>query len=255
MAFTPISMAPSTTSNSECSPCSWPAVRGSPRLLGPAAVAVHDHRDVPGHLVERDRRAAVAPEGCGVGRRTGCRPLAGPAHRSPLADVGQRAQTALQVPGDERRHQPARLATVALLGGVDDRPVAGEQGAEQQQRLGRRARRPRHPAGRAQRPAGGRAERAVRPLEPAVGAGGERRARSRPPTASAAGTSRARRRSGAPPRSSRAARRRAGGTAAPTAAAPRRPAARRSRASRSPRCSGRSRRRWCCRRARGSRPG
>ena len=33
IAWTPTSMAPSTTSNSEGSPASWPAVRGSPRCL------------------------------------------------------------------------------------------------------------------------------------------------------------------------------------------------------------------------------
>ncbi len=38
-AFTPISMAPSTTSKSECSPRSWPAVRGRPRSFA--------HRPLP----------------------------------------------------------------------------------------------------------------------------------------------------------------------------------------------------------------
>ena len=71
MAFTPISMAPSTTSNSECSPCSWPAVRGSPRSSA--------QRPLPSMMIAtcRGTRSAgtsggVAPEGCGSGRRT-CR--------------------------------------------------------------------------------------------------------------------------------------------------------------------------------------
>src|SRR3954471_20304967 len=60
----PSSMAPSTQSNSEDSPPPWPPLPGrrgalarrpwQAALLGPAAVAVHDDRDVPGHLVRRD---------------------------------------------------------------------------------------------------------------------------------------------------------------------------------------------------------
>ena len=55
-------MAPSTTSKSECSPCSWPGRARQPALLGPAAVAVHDDRDVRGTRSAGTRAA---------GRRTG----------------------------------------------------------------------------------------------------------------------------------------------------------------------------------------
>ena len=71
-AFTPISMAPSTTSNSECSPCSWPAVRGSPRSFA--------HRPLPSITTatwcgtsSEGIAGGVAPEGCGTGARTGGR--------------------------------------------------------------------------------------------------------------------------------------------------------------------------------------
>src|SRR5690349_9387187 len=68
-AFTPISMAPSTTSNSECSPRSGPAVRGRPRCLA--------HRPLPSITIATcpgtsslGRTGGRAPDGCGSGRRT-----------------------------------------------------------------------------------------------------------------------------------------------------------------------------------------
>ena len=69
IAFTPISIAPSTTSNSECSPCSCPAVRGSPRSLA--------QRPLPSITIatcrgtrSRGTAGGRAPDGCGVGGRT-----------------------------------------------------------------------------------------------------------------------------------------------------------------------------------------
>ena len=69
IAFTPISIAPSTTSNSECSPCSWPTVRGSPRCLA--------HRPLPSITIatwrgtsSRGTAGGRAPDGWGVGGRT-----------------------------------------------------------------------------------------------------------------------------------------------------------------------------------------
>ena len=82
-----------------------------PALLGPATVAVHDDRDVarapgrPARPEEWPRRGA-GRVGAHLAR------LAGPAHRSALADVGQGSQAALEVPGDVRRDQAARLAPV-----------------------------------------------------------------------------------------------------------------------------------------------
>src|SRR5690554_5149803 len=71
MALTPISMAPSTTSKRELSPCSCPRVRGRPRSFA--------QRPLPSITIAtcRGTRAAGtaggnAPEGWGVGRRT-CR--------------------------------------------------------------------------------------------------------------------------------------------------------------------------------------
>ena len=71
MAFTPISIAPSTTSKSVCSPCSCPFVRGSPRSFA--------HRPLPSMMIatcsgtrSRGTGGGVAPLGCGVGGFT-CR--------------------------------------------------------------------------------------------------------------------------------------------------------------------------------------
>src|SRR4051794_33076426 len=109
-------MAPSTTSKSELSPASWPLVRGSPCSLA--------HRPLPSMTIATcrgtragGRSGARAPEGCGVGGR-GVRFMIG---QSPL-DVGQRAQPALEVPGEERRHQTAGLTKVTRLGDLDGGP-------------------------------------------------------------------------------------------------------------------------------------
>src|SRR3954453_4409839 len=74
MALTPISMAPSTTSNSACSPRSWPAVRGSPRCLA--------QRPLPSITIATWRGTSSggscggrAPDGGGVGGRTSRRVL------------------------------------------------------------------------------------------------------------------------------------------------------------------------------------
>ena len=122
---------------------------GQAALGGPAAVAVHDDRDVP-----RDEVGRHVGWG-GAGRvRVGCAHrcpdglLAGPAHPSPFADVRQGSQAALEVPGDVRRDETARLPAVPLLRGIDHRPVTGQQGAEQCQGLHRGTRGPGHPAGR-----------------------------------------------------------------------------------------------------------
>ena len=52
-------------------------------------------------------------------------------------DVLQRAQAALEVPLEVRRHQAGGLAQVPRLGGVHDRPVAGQQRAEEYDGLAR----------------------------------------------------------------------------------------------------------------------
>ena len=97
-------------------PASWPLVRGQPALLGPAAVAVHDDRDVPRHQVLRAASGGRAPDGCGSVRRTATRAPA--ARHDHALDVGQRAQPALEVPGEERRDQAAGLPA----GGAGRRP-------------------------------------------------------------------------------------------------------------------------------------
>src|SRR4051794_5138113 len=122
-ALTPISMAPSTTSNSELSPCSWPLVRGRPRCLA--------HRPLPSMTTATCRGTSaagtgggVAPDGCGLGRRAarftrrayGC---ADRAVRLPL-DVRHRAQRPLEMPGEVGRDQRAGLLEVTRLGGLDD---------------------------------------------------------------------------------------------------------------------------------------
>src|SRR5690606_35999754 len=63
-------MAPSTTSKRELSPCSWPLVRGRPRSLA--------QRPLPSITIATCRGTSsggigggVAPDGCGVGLRTG----------------------------------------------------------------------------------------------------------------------------------------------------------------------------------------
>src|SRR5919107_5072842 len=104
-ARTPISMAPSTTSNRLCSPCSWPAVRGSPRWLA--------HRPLPSMTIATCRGTSArgtaggrAPEGCGVGATGGL-----------ALDMAEGAQPALEVPGQVRRDERARLPQVTLVGG------------------------------------------------------------------------------------------------------------------------------------------
>ncbi len=69
MAFTPISIAPSTTSKRVLSPSSWPLVRGSPRCLA--------HRPLPSMTIatcsgtrSRGTGGGLAPLGCGFGGLT-----------------------------------------------------------------------------------------------------------------------------------------------------------------------------------------
>ena len=126
IAFTPISIAPSTTSNSELSPCSCPLVRASPRSLA--------QRPLPSITIATCSgtrcfgiAGGVAPDGCGVVPRV----------REPLSslDVLHRPQLPLEVPGEERRDEAAGLAEVAGVGGGERRPVTGQQGAEHLDRL------------------------------------------------------------------------------------------------------------------------
>src|ERR687889_2848005 len=78
-----------------------------------------------------------APEGCGVGCLAGGR--TGDLGRADLGlrrdlplslDMAERAQTALEMPGEVRRNQRARLSQVPLLGGRHDVPVPGEERGE-----------------------------------------------------------------------------------------------------------------------------
>ena len=120
---TPISMAPSTTSNRAASPRLCPSVRGSPRCLRPAAVAVHHQCDVPGDGAGGSA-GGRAPLGCGVGRRgtrgpsmagralPGRSTIARPDRPAPV-DHRQRPQPALQVPLQQRGDQPGGLPAAA----------------------------------------------------------------------------------------------------------------------------------------------
>ena len=166
-------MAPSTTSNSAASPRLWPSVRGRPRALRPASVAVHHQRDVPRHRAGRDA-GGRAPLGCGVGGRTAtCRlglirsPAAGrrsparpavvaarrvrgasisvpgrsPDRRRPTAPTGRPAATsAVRVPGataaaPRPTRTPPAGARVRRVGGL---PVAAGQRRHQRDRGRRR---------------------------------------------------------------------------------------------------------------------
>ena len=66
MACTPSSMAPSTQSNSEASPASWPAVRGSPRCLAQRPLPSMTIATCPGTL-PAGICGGRTPEGCGFG--------------------------------------------------------------------------------------------------------------------------------------------------------------------------------------------
>src|SRR3954470_10756314 len=124
----PSSIAPSTQSNSEDSPASCPAVRGSPRCFA--------QRPLPSITIATCFGTLSAgicggrtPDGCGFGcltsRLTGapvrsrgtlrCSP-----ERPPSCPVDQRqgAQAALQVPLQHGRHQPAALPAVDALTGL-----------------------------------------------------------------------------------------------------------------------------------------
>src|SRR5690242_7347108 len=137
-----MSMAPATTSSREASPASWPLVRGSPRALA--------HRPLPSMTIATclgSRAGAmaggVAPDGCGNGLAyMGLRSVGiGFASGSGSFDETQRAQTSLDVPLEEGRHEPVALAAVSLVARVRDLPVAREQGREQLEGLrGRGAR-------------------------------------------------------------------------------------------------------------------
>src|SRR3712207_3649585 len=126
MARTPSSMAPSTQSNSEDSPASWPAVRGRPRSLA--------HRPLPSMTIAtcRGTRSAgigggVAPDGWGLGAFT-CRGaptsrLTQQARLPPRRDVGavderQGPQAALEVPLQQGRDQAAALPALGVLAGL-----------------------------------------------------------------------------------------------------------------------------------------
>ena len=77
---TPSSMAPSTTSNSELSPSSWPAVRGSPRSCAQRPLPSMTIGDVPRDEVGRQGRRSRAGRvrrrraDLGAGRRGGAAP-------------------------------------------------------------------------------------------------------------------------------------------------------------------------------------
>ena len=152
---TPSSMAPSTTSNSAGSPASWPAVRGRPRCVGPAAVAVHDDGHVPRHelagVAGRPRPGRVrrrrSAGGCGARPGAACQSAASrtpvPLHVAPRA-----RRDADRAPGATAgTRRPAPLASRRRRGSLASAvvPVPAEQGAEQQQGL--RVPGPRTPAG------------------------------------------------------------------------------------------------------------
>ena len=285
IAFTPISIAPSTTSKSAASPLSWPLVRGRPRALAqrplPSMViatcrgtSVGRDRGRPGAGRVRVRRAYGALHaGC---RRVSTRghDLAGsvvrsldlpeptlPARPSRTAARDQRSTYSR----DRRPRSRCQCRNAATrpdasrrwrgVGGGDRRPVAGQQRAHHLERAGRRRGRAGDPAVRAQRATGGGREPPVRPGVAAARAVVERRrVAGHRERAEQVGVEHLGRRAVAR-RSSPAGRRRAAGTAAPTAASPRPPAGRRSRASRCRRCSGRSRHRGGPGRRRSCRPG
>src|SRR6478735_11367270 len=132
-------MAPATTSSSEASPASCPFVRGSPRALA--------HRPLPSMTIATcfGRRSAaiegaVAPDGWGNGLAyMGLRSVGiGFAAGSGSFDETQRSQPALDVPLEEGGDEPVALPPVPLVARVGDVPVAGQQGREQLERLGRR---------------------------------------------------------------------------------------------------------------------
>src|SRR4051794_27171811 len=141
IAPTPISMAPSTTSNSAASPISWPLVRGSPRALA--------QRPLPSIVIATWRGTSAfgisggrAPEGCGFGALT--ERLTSPTLGS--LDVLQGAQAALEVPVQERRDHARRLAQVAGVGDRDRVPGAREQRTHHVERLRGGRRGAGHPA-------------------------------------------------------------------------------------------------------------
>ena len=171
------------------SPASCPLVRGRPRGVGPAAVAVHDDGDVPRQPVGGDDGRSGAARVRERRRRTGLRRRVS---RSRHTLDGRSERTALEVPLEEGGHEPAALAAVPQVGGVGDGPVAGEQRGQEPQRLGRRGRRARRAARGADRTAGD-------DVEAPGAARGHRTSRSRGssapsprPRASAAGRRRAR---------------------------------------------------------------
>ena len=136
----PSSIAPSTQSNSEDSPASCPAVRGSPRCLA--------QRPLPSMTIATCRGHLVRPGSPAAGRRTG----AGSA-RLTCAALTTRSTSASDRSPRSRCHCSSaatsplpsrRLRALAGLGAV---PVAGQQRLEQLD--GHRAghRRPGRPAG------------------------------------------------------------------------------------------------------------
>ena len=105
-----------------------------PPLLGPAAVAVHDDRDVP-------RAAAPGPSGSpGGGRREGAAWVGGRAlHGRRLVSARRTPASASPRSRCQARYaatRPLRLPQVPRVGGLDDRPVAGQQRAEHGDGLG-----------------------------------------------------------------------------------------------------------------------
>src|SRR3954454_6093389 len=122
-------MAPSTQSNSEDSPASCPAVRGSPRCLAQRPLPSITIATWPGTL-SRGSCGGRTPDGCGFGALTSrlTQQTCFPARRRRIGPVDQRqrAQPALQVPLQQRGDQPAALAAAAVLAGLAGVPVAGE---------------------------------------------------------------------------------------------------------------------------------
>ena len=107
--------------------------RQAPRV-GPAAVAVHDDRDVLRHELGGDRRAAWRRTGAGTAWRTWVSRSVGIGSRaagSGTLDEAQRSQPALEVPLEEGGDQAAALAAVPLVARVGDAQSPVEQGREQ----------------------------------------------------------------------------------------------------------------------------
>ena len=239
-------MAPSTQSNSEASPASCPAVRGSPRCLAQRPLPSMTIATCPGTL------------SAGIGRRPGAATGAGSAGLD-LAVVGVRRwlgrRRARSTSGSERSPRSRCHCSSAATSPLPSRrlvpwlasapvPVAGaaappaarwSTGLGIAEPVGRQAGQTMPPAGTEKCRCG--------PGLAAAGAVRTAPAPSRPPTWRAAGRRRAPAGRVRAARPAPAARRRPAGTAAATAPAPRRSAGRRSPAPRCRRCSGGSRRR------------